>query len=77
MTHTVVHIMWTLAQVKPRVKNKPNTHKQTVTMATNHLKSLLTNIHVFSQLKQTKHLPVLGQLCHMHKSMHEVNDSSQ
>lgn len=34
MTHTAVCMMWTLARGKCRVKNKPDSDKQTVTMAT-------------------------------------------
>lgn len=61
VTHTVVCMMWTLARGKHRVKNKSGSHKQIVTMATDHFALKLTNIHAlsakFSQLKQTMHVP--------------------
>lgn len=62
VTHTVVCMMWTLAPGKRRVKNKSDSRKQTVTMATEHRALKMTNIHVssanVSQLKQAVHAPI-------------------
>lgn len=63
LTHTVMCMMWTLARARPRVKNKPDLHKQTVAMATtNHVALRLTNVPgSFAKFLQqtTLHLPTL------------------
>lgn len=58
---TVVCMMWTLARGRSRVKNESDSHKQAVTMASDHFALKLKNIHVFSakfsQLRQDLHAP--------------------